>query len=527
MLDRTPIQLPPGVFRRGSEAEMAGRWYMSQLVRWVEGVMRPVGGWDKIIFSGVTAVASPIRAIHHWTDKNGTERTALLCEGHLYVLEGNTLFDISPVPPLVPPTANLLAGGYGDWGYGQDSDDMNPDTPEDVRTGGYGKARPDKTERLAVGPAYTLDNWGEDLLAMTSPDGRLLRWKPSLTASVVAAAVPNAPVSNRSFVVTAERHVMLMQMGGEYNGFGWCHQEDIENWAFTDPLSMAGRYWIEPAGPIVAARAARSGVLIFTPIGTYHSRYLALPYVYSLDPLGRRALPITAQSVVGTADFVVWPSRDGFWTFDGSTISPLDCDVFDWMQRQANGTYITQRTAGFTLGTYAECWWFFPAGESRENTHYLMWNFQERWWSIGQLSRSCGFPGTPIQYPLMSDGTQLFQHEKGLFFYDAPVLPFARSGAVNIADGDRRSTLTHAIVDTRAPADDVEFLFGVRTNRINSPLGETLMRLKGPYRVRADGKLDVRLTGRDIAIQIQSTRSGVQPWTFGKMLVRLAPRGQR
>ena len=50
MRERAPIQLPPGVSRAGSEAEMAGRWYETQLVRWVEGVMRPVNGWEKILF---------------------------------------------------------------------------------------------------------------------------------------------------------------------------------------------------------------------------------------------------------------------------------------------------------------------------------------------------------------------------------------------------------------------------------------------------------------------------------------------
>ena len=31
---------------------------------------------------------SPIRAMHIWVDQNAVERLAILCEEHLYVLEG-------------------------------------------------------------------------------------------------------------------------------------------------------------------------------------------------------------------------------------------------------------------------------------------------------------------------------------------------------------------------------------------------------------------------------------------------------
>ena len=41
------------------------------------------------------------------------------------------------------------------------------------------------------------------------------------------------------------------------------------------------------------------------------------------------------------------------------------------------------------------------------------------------------------------------------------------------------------------------------------------------------GKLDFRVTGRDLIIRIQSARNGSAPWTFGQMLVKLFPRGQR
>lgn len=518
MRERTPIQLPPGVVRRGSEAEMSGRWRDTQLVRWVEGVMRPVLGWEKIIYNGVTAPVGMIRAQHSWTDNAGILRTGILTETHLYILETNLLTDISPVEPIVGPAANLELGGYGDWEYGDYPDPAQGPNP-------YGTARPSRPERKIVGPIWTLDNWGEDLLAMCSTDGRLLRWRPSDAPGSKSLVVPNAPISNRTFVVTPERHVMLFQLGGEPNVFGWCDQEDVENWSFTDPTSMAGRYDIQPAGAILSAKATRFGVIMFLASGMYHSRYLGLPYIYSLDYIGKFSAPLTNASVIQTSDLVLWPSLDAFWSFNGSVVAPVDCDVLDWLQEGINQRYATVRPWGMFLGSQTECWWFFPFGEDQECGRYVIFNFQENWWAIGKLVRSAGVTGTALQYPLMTDGVSTYRHEYGLFYYDAPELPYAQSGAINIASGAHQVTMSKCIVDTRAPADDVAFYIGTRKNRIMN--GTPPMRMKGPLHVRSDGKLDVRATGRDLVIRIQSMRSGVRQWTFGQFLARLAPRGQR
>ena len=51
----------------------------------------------------------------------GASATGILCEAHLYVLETNRLIDISPVPPIIGPEANLEIGGYGDdWLWARD-----------------------------------------------------------------------------------------------------------------------------------------------------------------------------------------------------------------------------------------------------------------------------------------------------------------------------------------------------------------------------------------------------------------------
>ena len=60
-----PLQLPPGVYRNGTELQSAGRWYDANLVRWFEGTMRPVGGWRQF---STNAVDGKARGLITWRD---------------------------------------------------------------------------------------------------------------------------------------------------------------------------------------------------------------------------------------------------------------------------------------------------------------------------------------------------------------------------------------------------------------------------------------------------------------------------
>lgn len=42
-----PLKLPAGLYKNGTQYQSAGRWYDANLVRWYEGTIRPIGGWNK------------------------------------------------------------------------------------------------------------------------------------------------------------------------------------------------------------------------------------------------------------------------------------------------------------------------------------------------------------------------------------------------------------------------------------------------------------------------------------------------
>lgn len=158
-----PISLPPGVVRPGTALQVKGRFWDANLIRWRGGKLEPVGGWQRIT-SAVTA--STMRAVFAWTTSISDTWFAIGCDAQLYALNQSTLTDISPAN-LVPSDSNE-AGAYGSWTYGSElyGDDTDPTYPRPA------------SQYYQEAFCWSLDNWGADLLALSSSDGRLLHFIP-------------------------------------------------------------------------------------------------------------------------------------------------------------------------------------------------------------------------------------------------------------------------------------------------------------------------------------------------------------
>lgn len=156
-----PVSLPPGVVKPATPLQAKGRYWDANLIRWQAGKLQPVGGWQRITETPLTGAA---RAIFAWADNSNISYAAIGCETKLYILEGSTFTDVTPAGYVGPDVGQI--GAYGAWDYGEllYGDDTDATYP-----------RPQSSFYI---PSFTwtFDNWGEDLLAVSSSDGRLLHW---------------------------------------------------------------------------------------------------------------------------------------------------------------------------------------------------------------------------------------------------------------------------------------------------------------------------------------------------------------
>jgi hypothetical protein len=526
-----PLEIPAGVVAKATKQQRSTNWAEVNLMRWVEGQMSPVGGQSQFNFT----FASRCKKIHGWFDRNSVYHVAYLCEANLYVVTGGALIDISPTPPLVSPTP-VGSGGYGDGIY-------NSADP-------YG--RPPHIETIQaldkVPSWYSLDNFGSILYAMTSADGRLLKWDPAVggAASVQVADSGRGPVPlGRGFVVTNERYIMVFGTasdgtvdGGKPNRFAWCDQENPGAWDYVSVTSQAGFLDIEPASPIITASSTRNGIIFFTAKKAYNSVYLGMPYIYNYTELGSNCTPWSPQSITPTASMIIWMSKQGMFSFDGTSILPMNCLVRPWIDDDIDDLEVREQACMVHVGDFNEVWWFFPQNGFTKNSRCTIYSYKEGWWSMGRMARTAGIASSYTAHTIMADDLVAYQHEVP-YAYPANVpLPWAETYDLNLNSGAKLTTVKQLIPDIDGAVANVLYSLFYRTSRslaldANGNIIPAPEQQTPPKQVRSNGYVDFRVTARDIRLRIEigappgQPRPPVYPVTVGQHLIDSVPRGDR
>jgi hypothetical protein len=91
-LKKIPIQ--PGFNKQATASQAEGQWIDGDNVRFRYGSPEKIGGWTQVTDSKL--VGAP-RAIWSWTDLTGRRYSSFATNKCLYVYDGNTIYDISPL----------------------------------------------------------------------------------------------------------------------------------------------------------------------------------------------------------------------------------------------------------------------------------------------------------------------------------------------------------------------------------------------------------------------------------------------
>lgn len=490
-----PITLPPGVYRNGTELQAAGRWYDTNLVRWTEGVMSPIGGWQR---RGTGVVTGAARSLITWKTNTGIRFAGIGTSSKLYVMtQSNSVVDITPVG-FTPGDDDASSGaGYGLGTYG---------------TASYGVPRPDEG---TVTPATTwsLDTWGEYLVGCSNADGKLYEWQLDYTTPTKAAVITNAPTSCTGLLVTAERSLFALGASGDGRKVAWSDLEDNTVWT-PSSTNLAGSQILQTTGKIICAKRVRGQNLILTDIDAHTATYVGSPFVYSFEISGRACGVASANAVAVLDNFAVWMGQHGFHTYDGY-VKPLSCEVFDYVFNDINLAQISKVYA-VNNSQFNEVWWFYPSASSNENNRYVAWNYVENHWTVGTLSRTAGTDRSVFRNPIMIDTNgYIYDHETGLDY--GGVFPYAESGPVQLGNGDQIMYVNELIPDAR----NIGSVNATFTTRYYPTSTETS---HGPYSLTQP--TSVRFNGRQIKMRITTT-SPPTNWRVGTQRLNAIAGGSR
>lgn len=507
-----PLKVPPGVVKNGTPYQSRGRWVDANLVRWSEGVIRPIGGWVTLKDSGGAdlALTGTPRGAHSWRADDGGIWLAAGTVGSgttkAYALLGYGLTDITLAgfPSCSKDASYVTAGNYGQGPYGR---------------GPYGKGT--AVGQISEADVWHFDNFGQSLVGLATCDGRPLSWDLNPVNDFVAIA--NAPVGVKGLVVTPEGFLFAL---GCSNGPGgcavgqspgrrrvqWPDQFTLTSWT-PSGANQAGGYTLQAKGVLMAGRRLSNQTLLFTDEDVHAATYIGLPFVYTFKQVGDNCGLIGPSAVVVMGNTAYWMGRKQFFKYDG-VVLPIPSEVSDYVFGDL-ATAQRYKIVAWAVPEFNEIWWFYPSASATENDRYVIYNVREDHWSVGKLARNAGVPSGVLAAPVLltSDG-KLYQHETA--DSRGTEMPYVESGPLEVGNGEQFLDMQTLIPDEKT-LGDTSAIFFVQ----DFPTGtETQF---GPFSLA--NPTDVRFQARQMRVRFQEARQ--TSWRIGTPRLGFVPGDRR
>lgn len=456
-------------------------------------------GQQCFIGVGPVDVDEVIRGLYAWRPLDGVPHLFIGTPTKAFIAAGGTLTDITPAGFTTGAAdAALASGNYGAGAYG---------------AGPYGTGDAAQANVVEAN-TWQHDNFGEDLVFWAFSDKKLYLWDKSVGG--VGAAVTNAPTSNAGgLVVTPERMVVALGAGGDDRKVQWCDRENITVWTNL-PENTAGDQILATKGRILTARVAKNETIIWTDIDLWAMRFIGGQFVYGFHKVGSQCGPMSRRSMAIVDGLAIWMGQGHFFAYTG-VVEAIPSDVSDYVFADMNTLQVSKITAD-VRSQFNEIIWYYPSSASTENDRYVVFNYREQTWAAGLLQRTSGVDRDAFLTPLASDaGGVVYQHETGTSYLDhtgTALTPYAESGPIEIAQGERLMQVNEYIPDEKTLGDTRAYLY----SSMYPTAAETQ---SGPF-TTANPTI-MRISGRLIRLRVEQVATR---WRVGTPSLDLVP-GER
>lgn len=427
---------------------------------------------------------------------------------------------------------NTQVGGTG-WGAGTWS------------RGAWGSASATTTE--AELRLWSHDNFGEDLL-INPRDAAIYYWDKTSTLS--ARAVEIGTLSGASNTPTIAKQVLVSDNDRHVIAFGcnplgssdqdnllirFSDQESLTDWTPT-ATNTAGDLRLGSGSEFIQAVETKREVLVWTDKSLHSMKYIGPPFTFGLQQLASSITIMGPKAAVAAEDFVFWMGIDNFYVYDGRT-SNLPCTVRDYVFEDFNLEQAEKVFAGIN-SQWGEVIWFYPSSTSDENDRYVVFNYIEKVWYYGNLSRTAwrdrGIRTYPIAAGASGDSNYLYNHEIGVDDDGSAMEAYIESSQIDIGDGEKFLLINRLIPDltfTGSSSGSPVANFTLETreypgaNYDTVTSGSVTRSATTPVE-QFTNQLDMRLRGRSFAIKVDSDALGTR-WRLGAPRVQLREDGRR
>ena len=409
--------------------------------------------------------------------------------------------------------------------------------------GGWGSTTPiSAANQLRI---YTHDNYGEDLIFNVRAGG-VYRWVENNGTGTRATALSDATGANQVptaalQVLTSETDRHLIVLGADPLNTSNVRTGTVDPMliAFSDqenPLDFetrttnsAGELRLSSGSLIIGAVKSRQEIVIFTDTSVYSMQFIGPPFTFGLNLINESTGLIGPKAAVTGPNGVYYMSYDAFYLYNGS-VQQLPCSVRNYVFSDINQGQAYKINA-FTNNKHSEVGWFYPSASASEVDRYVIYNYLEKVWYYGQLSRTAWLDSNIESYPQAVSGGYLYEQEKG-FDNDGSEMTgvFIESSDFDLGDGDSFAFLRRLIPDVKFLDDDSSSNVNIVTKTRNFP-GDSLTTDNTATVTPSTQQEHMRARGRQAAVRIASNDGdsgnvGVG-WRLGALRYDIRPDGKK
>jgi hypothetical protein len=416
-------------------------------------------------------------------------------------------------------------------------------------SGGFGSTSAlSETNQLRL---WSHDNFGEDLI-INPRAGGVYYWDQSSGLSARAVALSSLSGANlpptkalQVLVSDIDRHVIclgadpLNDSGTARTGsidpmfICWSDQENATQWEPT-LSNTAGSFRLSAGSSIVGGLRARQETLVWTDMSLYSMTFIGSPYVFSTNLVNEGVGLIGPKASINAPNGVFWMDLKGFYFYNGS-VSALPSSVHDYVFSDINLVQ-SYKVFGFLNKAFDEVGWFYCSGSSTEIDRYVLYNYVEQTWSIGQLARHSWLDEGVEDYP-RATGTDtynyLYKHETG---NDADGSPmdnvYIESSSLDIQEGDYFTFVNRIIPDIKFTGTNSVAAMNIVLKKRNWP-AESLSTASTTSVTSSTTNINTRARARQVVLRFESDddnseglREGLG-FRVGATRMEIRPNGKR
>jgi hypothetical protein len=184
----------------------------------------------------------------------------------------------------------------------------------------------------------------------------------------------------------------------------WSDQGNEYDWV-PQVTNQSGEFALSNGSYIMGARATRQEILVWTDSAIYSMQYLGAPYVWGFQILMDNISIISPNSMVTVNNVTYWMGTEKFYQYSGR-VETLPCSLRQYIFDDINQDQSYQVFAGANEG-YNEVWWYYVSKTSNGTNvdKYVIYNYLDRVWYYGNLSRTAWLQTGIQQYPVAADYT--------------------------------------------------------------------------------------------------------------------------